>query len=446
MLKYFRFPFATAGDRATVPDPAEAGGDVSYSAGYTPYYDLDQSDPLSKDIERNKLNQILYDITKAIGEQQQQGIPDFIDSALNGGTALSYAKYAVVRYANRLYISIADSNTSAPTDTTKWADFPTPDILQTQKFNVCTAGGTTDAMTATLTPAIAAYPSILVFWCGVGTGGANTTTTPTINLNGLGAKTIARGAAAGTAPLEIGDIPGLGAWCLFVWDASINKVVLLNPAIAQNSRKLDGYSQATTATANTIARRDGSGNLTANQFIGTATNSALLDGLDSATAATANTIAARDGTGGLSMAKAIISSAINQTPSISQVGVFASGSNEMQKVSLSQFISQVVTASPGANGFIKIPFSAAAGTAPICLAWGDLPSLSANSNQTISFPSGAFSSTPYALILGATFGSANGGGADAGAKYDTLTSTSFVYYNGWDGTSSPSKYICIGPG
>jgi hypothetical protein len=65
-----------------------------------------------------------------------------------------------------------------------------------------TAGGTSDALTLTLTPAITAYAAGQVFRFLSGAS-ANTTTTPTLNVSGLGAVTLKR--ADGTA-LAIGDI------------------------------------------------------------------------------------------------------------------------------------------------------------------------------------------------------------------------------------------------
>jgi hypothetical protein len=70
---------------------------------------------------------------------------------------------------------------------------------------------------------------------------------------------------------------------------------------ASNATALDSKLPATTATTNTVAVRDGSANITANRFIGTADKAdQLLVGAtyrSSATTATANTIAARDASG-----------------------------------------------------------------------------------------------------------------------------------------------------
>ncbi len=124
MLKFFRVPFALSGTRTPVPDAADPSGFVSYIEGYGADYQRAKTDPLSKNIERDKMNELFFDATNAIGEIQAQGAPDFITSALNGGTPYSYSKNAVVRYTDgSLYVSVANANTAAPTDPTKWVRF-----------------------------------------------------------------------------------------------------------------------------------------------------------------------------------------------------------------------------------------------------------------------------------------------------------------------------------
>lgn len=123
MLKFLRIPFGQSGDRAAVPDAPAVGGDVSYTDGYGVDYSRPKTDPLSKNIEREKMNQLFFDATAAVGELQAQGIPDFITTALNGGSPFSYNVNAVVRYNDVLYVSLVAANTSLPTDVTKWAPF-----------------------------------------------------------------------------------------------------------------------------------------------------------------------------------------------------------------------------------------------------------------------------------------------------------------------------------
>lgn len=128
MLKFFRIPFATSGDRAPVPDPADVNGLVSYEQGYGFDYQRQKTDPASKNIERDKMNEIFFDMTTAVAELQAAGVPDFITSVLNGGTAYSYAEGALVRYkvgsTTRVYQSRVDVNVALPTDATKWSLLP----------------------------------------------------------------------------------------------------------------------------------------------------------------------------------------------------------------------------------------------------------------------------------------------------------------------------------
>lgn len=123
MDKFFVTPFAQSGDRSAIPDAADPSGFVSYAEGYGDDYERPNTDPQAKNIERQKMNSLLFQITTAIREQQSQGFPDFITSALNGGVPFSYAARAIVRYAGDNYVSLVGSNTTTPADTTKWALF-----------------------------------------------------------------------------------------------------------------------------------------------------------------------------------------------------------------------------------------------------------------------------------------------------------------------------------
>lgn len=228
MLKFFRNPFATSGDKTAVPETVDPNGNVSYPQGYSFDYQRQKTDPASKNIERDKMNQIFFDITSAIAEIQAQGIPDFITTALNGGAAYSYAKNAVVRFADANYISLVAANTATPADVTKWALLPTPERLQKASNSSAVAGGTANALTAAFVPAIAAYPSAPeTLSVLVRATAANTTTTPTLAVDGLAAKTIVKG---NNMALAAGDIIGAGHWLDFQYDPTLDKWVLQNPA------------------------------------------------------------------------------------------------------------------------------------------------------------------------------------------------------------------------
>lgn len=124
LAHFFRIPFATSGDKAAVPEGTQPDGSVSYETGYGPDYQAEQGvDPDAKNIERDKMNQVLFDVTTALREYQTFGRPDFITSAQNNGTPYPYAKYAQVKWTDgKVYESLVDTNTAEPTDATKWKE------------------------------------------------------------------------------------------------------------------------------------------------------------------------------------------------------------------------------------------------------------------------------------------------------------------------------------
>lgn len=249
MLKFFRLPFATSGDKTAVPDPVDVNGNVTYTQGYSYDYQRQKTDPAAKNIERDKMNQIFFDITNAIAEIQSQGIPDFITTALNGGTAYSYAQYAVVKYSGDLYISLVATNTALPSDATKWALLPTPARVRDGTNTVATVGGTADAITLALTPSQTAFAPGPTWWRA---GAANATTTPTVKRDGLAAKTLVKG---NNLPLAAGDIPGAGAWMCSQYDAVLDKEVLMTPATGAST--LTATNDATGADSSGKAASSG---------------------------------------------------------------------------------------------------------------------------------------------------------------------------------------------
>jgi hypothetical protein len=100
-------------------------------------------------------------------------------------------------------------------------------IGQTQDalLNWTIAGGTSDAITATYTPALTALNDGQL--CFFRATAANTTTTPTFSPNGLGPNTITE---QGGAPLTPGDIPGNLAEMILRYNSANTRWELLNPA------------------------------------------------------------------------------------------------------------------------------------------------------------------------------------------------------------------------
>lgn len=95
---------------------------------------------------------------------------------------------------------------------------------QSGKWVYTSAAGSANAITATLSPAPAAYTDGMMVMIGV--TATSTSATPTINLNGLGAKSIVN--PDGSA-LTAGALVA-GAKQLLAFDGSLNKFILLTPA------------------------------------------------------------------------------------------------------------------------------------------------------------------------------------------------------------------------
>lgn len=115
MSKYFRLPFASGGTKNTIPDTQPVNGAINYTTGYSSVYEGDPAtDPNALRVERDKLNELQYQITDTLKLYYETAIPPFITSAMNGGSAFSYSKDALVRLSGVVYSSKVNSNTSTP--------------------------------------------------------------------------------------------------------------------------------------------------------------------------------------------------------------------------------------------------------------------------------------------------------------------------------------------
>lgn len=104
---------------------------------------------------------------------------------------------------------------------------PIYSAIQTRTNAAVVGAGTVDAITATFSPAITALTAGMTLL--IRATGANTSTTPTLAVNGLAAKTIVKGA---NAALKASDIAGAGHWIEVQYDSTLDKFVLQNPATA----------------------------------------------------------------------------------------------------------------------------------------------------------------------------------------------------------------------
>ena len=128
--KYFVIPFAESGTVSPVPDTIPGDGSVSYPSGFGPDYAKPlggvSPDPTALPMNRAQFNQIMNDVTGAIQQYQQLGIPNFISTLANLGTPFPYEAGAYARYdagsGPQNWISLVDANIVLPgSDPTKWA-------------------------------------------------------------------------------------------------------------------------------------------------------------------------------------------------------------------------------------------------------------------------------------------------------------------------------------
>lgn len=123
MAKFFGIPFAATGTKNPVPDAAPADGSVSYASGWGVDYERNPvTDPEAKLLPRPEFNQIIYDITDAVGAMQRRGVPDFITAADNNGAAFAYEIGAIVRYQNKNWVSQIANNTQLPAQGVAWRE------------------------------------------------------------------------------------------------------------------------------------------------------------------------------------------------------------------------------------------------------------------------------------------------------------------------------------
>lgn len=109
------------------------------------------------------------------------------------------------------------SAAAARTDGPAWGQ------VQDGGANFVAAGGSADGLTLTVAPAITAYTAGQIFWTRL--TATNVTTTPTLSVSGLTAKTIVKsgGGALAASDLTSGDIAG------FAYQSSLDKWMWFGP-------------------------------------------------------------------------------------------------------------------------------------------------------------------------------------------------------------------------
>lgn len=109
------------------------------------------------------------------------------------------------------------------------AGFVQPAQLQSGIYLYAIAAGTANALTASFTPAIAAYTDGMILT--VKAAAANTSPTVTINVNGVGVVPIVKGL---NVPLAINDIIGANHFLELVYSSTYSAFVISNPATSSN--------------------------------------------------------------------------------------------------------------------------------------------------------------------------------------------------------------------
>lgn len=223
-MKRIITPWASSGTKNTIPDAAVVPdvGVASYPIGFTPL----NATPLTAGgvpVSEGDMNGVLNDVTDILS-QNAQGIYFTYDSSY--ATAISgYPVNAVLAKSGAIghWLNITAGNTANPdTGGAGWIDF-SPKAIQNNSLNHATAAGTADAITATYSPAYAAWADGMTFFVKI--TAANTTTTPTVSTNGLAAKTIVfgNGIAVKANMLSVGMIAE------FKYSSTLDKVLLQNP-------------------------------------------------------------------------------------------------------------------------------------------------------------------------------------------------------------------------
>lgn len=119
--------------------------------------------------------------------------------------------------------------------------------------HIAVAGGTADALHITFDRAPSSWNNLHGTPIWIKASAANTSTSPTLSITGLpGAKTLVKGA---NAALAVGDVAGAGHWLCVQYDATLDKVVLLNPATGVNTvvvRQIQTVGATVAANAMTV--------------------------------------------------------------------------------------------------------------------------------------------------------------------------------------------------
>lgn len=114
--RYFGIPFATAGDKITVPDATQPDGSVSFQIGFGFDYERANTDPDYKPVPRDGMNGLFHDITEAMGIMQAQGSADWTSDAA------PYANGVSVYHNGKTWVSTSATNNDEPGVGPNWRE------------------------------------------------------------------------------------------------------------------------------------------------------------------------------------------------------------------------------------------------------------------------------------------------------------------------------------
>jgi len=206
MAKYIDIPFAINGNKNAIPDTT-TDGTVNYNDGFgADYAKPIGTDPSAKSVDRETINQVLYDYGSAIQQLQENGFYPWQSTKAGG-----YDIGAVVSFNGANYINEVAGNTNAP-DVSGWTQ-----IIDKEQITGATplAGLNADVWTGTSRDTLVASLRANVNISGGGVitwdsnGYFNATAPFTIISNGRGASFSANGYFQPIVPTS-GTITGVG--------------------------------------------------------------------------------------------------------------------------------------------------------------------------------------------------------------------------------------------
>lgn len=129
MAKIWDILFAQSGDKITIPEPVQAGGQVSVTQGWGPDYELPDTDPDYKPVGRDEMNGILNMITESVQQLQEQGAAEW------SSDLAPYPKGAeVIHSGERWYNPVAGNSSEPGTGGATWVlSAVVPDASETVK-------------------------------------------------------------------------------------------------------------------------------------------------------------------------------------------------------------------------------------------------------------------------------------------------------------------------